>query len=174
MEATARENTDDSEPSSGRQTPADLLVDTKEPPEVCTPSGDAVIIEGSFENGTPTTKPSSSSKKRKTDGTVDNETQVLALLQQSSDAIVKRRERPPRDANLTWAESIGLRMQTMAPRQRAVIRARVEQVMLEVEFGTEPAQCSGMAHNSYTTLSSVAGVLGESSAMLSAFDRFSS
>ncbi len=62
----------------------------------------------------------------------------------------------------------------MAPRQRAVIRARVEQVMLEVEFGTEPAQCSGMAHNSHTTLSSVAGVLGESSAMLSAFDRFSS
>ena len=83
-----------------------------------------------------------------------------------------------RDENVTWGESIGLRLKRMAAMQRAFIRIKVEQLMFDVEFA--PAfemppngeERSGGGGPTFTTLSSVAGLLQESSSVLS--DSFAS
>ena len=76
---------------------------------------------------------SSSTKKKR----ADSESQVLDILKQSSDAFIGFREKRPRDENITWAESIGVRLKNITPKQMALIRARIEQLTFDVEFAPE-------------------------------------
>ena len=118
-----------------------------------------------------------SKRKRPEKDSVDWE--ILNILKQSSDAHTRR---PAKDESLVWAESVGLRMQRMNPRQRAVIRARVEQILLEIEFDppmeqlsvppqqsiSMPATCQ--SGQSYATLTNVAHCFQDSSAVLSSYE----
>ena len=83
-----------------------------------------------------------------------------------------------RDENVTWGESIGLRLKKRVPMQRAFIRIKVEQLMFDVQFA--PAfempqngeERFGGGGPTFTTLSSVAGLLQENAYVLS--DSFAS
>ena len=157
--------------TSGQQTPVNSLPATSGP-STRTPTPTELVMPGSSERQAGS---SSTTKRKRADS---SDSQVLDILKQSSEAFLRRREMNQRDENVTWGESIGLRLKKMAPMQRAFIRIKVEQLMFDVEC----APAFEMPHNgeeriggggpTFTTLSSVDDLLQESSSVLS--DSFSS
>ena len=116
----------DMDDSSGRQSPVDPL------PIIPTPTPAELVT---LETGSCERQAGSLSARRRAESP---DSQALDILKHSLESSIRRREMPSRDENMIWAESLGMRLQKMTPRQRAFVRAKVEQLMFDVEFAPAP------------------------------------
>ena len=86
---------------------------------------------------------------------------MVDAMKRSTDAIISRK---PKHECLVWAESIGMRMMVMTHQQRSLVRQRMEQAKIDLEFGFQAThqpmtteRVSQWATEKYTTLADVVG-----------------